>query len=99
MPRRIHERLRAKADRLDIWLYIAEDSQSAADRLIDRILEIGTMLADYPEAGRQRPELGTDVRSYPIDSYIVYYVVAPGRIEVLRVLHAARDVKPEMMFD
>ena len=99
MPRRVHERLRAKADRLDIWLYIAEDNRPAADRLIDKIFEVSLMLADYPHSGRQRPELGNEVRSYPIGSYVVYYVVTPGRIEVLRILHAARDMKPEMLWE
>ena len=84
MRRRIHERLRAKTDRLDIWLYIADDNLPAADRVIDRIFEISTMLADYPEAGRQRPELGKGVRSYPMDSYLLYYIATPSHAFCMR---------------
>jgi toxin ParE1/3/4 len=42
----------------DIWLHIAPDNIDAADRLLDRIGRVLTMLLDNPHAGRERPELG-----------------------------------------
>lgn len=53
---------------------------------------------DDPELGRHRPDLGAEVRSkvvleYP---YAIYYRHAPSRlrarVQVIRVLHQARDV-------
>ena len=42
--------------------------------------------------GRGRPELATDVRSWPTSTpYVLFYVVVEKSITVLRVLHHARD--------
>ena len=44
--------------------------------------------------GRARPELATDVRSWPTSTpYVLFYVVNEQSITVLRVLHHARDVR------
>jgi len=42
---------------IEIWNFIAADSERAADKLLDRIEEILRMLGDNPKAGRVRPEL------------------------------------------
>ena len=48
----------AQADLLEAWLYIAEDSPSAADRVLDAIERDAGVLLDQPLTGRARPELG-----------------------------------------
>lgn len=50
MPRVTYSR-HAKDDLIDIWLWIARDSQASADAMIDRIEQRAAMLADYPEMG------------------------------------------------
>ena len=45
----------------------------------------------FPEMGRRRDELGPAVRSFPARSYIIYYRPSSKGVEVLRVLHEARD--------
>ena len=42
---------RANKDFLSIWAYIAEDSQNAADRLLDTIKEKCDLLGDNPDLG------------------------------------------------
>ena len=80
----------AQTDLLEAWLFIAEDNLSAADRLLDQIeCEAHTLLLQ-PLMGRARPELSTDVRSWPTSTP---YVVGEESITVLRVLHHARDVR------
>ena len=49
-------------------------------------------LSTQPVMGRERPELADDLRSFPIGRYVVYYQPWPDGVDVVRVLHAARDV-------
>lgn len=84
----------AQTDLLEAWLYIAEESQQAADHVLDTIdKEIHTLLRQ-PLMGRARPELADGVRSWPTSTpYILFYLADDKGIAVLRVLHHARDVR------
>lgn len=42
--------------------------------------------------GRSRPELGPEIRSFPVGRYVIFYLPLPKGIEVVRVLHGSRDV-------
>lgn len=82
-----------------IWAFIATDDPEAADRVLEAAYGICKILAEHPELGRQRqfarPEL-LGIRSFVITdfpNYIVFYrVQAPG-IQIVRVLHGARDIE------
>ena len=50
------------------------------------------LLAENPEMGRTRNDLETNLRSFPVGNYVIFYEVIVGGIEVLRVLHGARDI-------
>jgi toxin ParE1/3/4 len=82
----------AALDILDIWDYIAEDDMTAADRWVDDIDAAFSLLATQPMMGRARPELGAELRSFPFGRYIIFYAPLPDGIDVVRVLHSARDV-------
>ncbi|MEI6762219.1 MAG: type II toxin-antitoxin system RelE/ParE family toxin [Betaproteobacteria bacterium] len=85
---------RAQADLLEAWLYIAEDNLAAADRVLDTLEQESKVLLMQPLMGRARPELGTQVRSWPSATpYLLFYEVDDAELTVLRVLHHARDVK------
>lgn len=84
----------ASADLAEIWAYIAEDSLRQADILAVRIDQEFKVLARNPSIGRARPELLANLRSFPVDRYIIFYIPRPRGIEVIRVLHGARDLKP-----
>ena len=64
---------RAEADLDRIWYYVARDNIQAAHDLIDTILERFPTLADRPFMGRPRPELGSDLRSFPVGNHIIVY--------------------------
>ena len=83
---------RAEQDLDDIWLHIALDNISAADALIDTIAERSLVLATQPNAGRARTELLAGLRSHPINSYVIFYRSKGDGIEIVRVLHGARDM-------
>lgn len=85
---------RAQVDLLEAWLYIAEDSPLAADRVLDLIDEEAHTLLRQPLMGRARPELADGLRSWPTSTpYVLFYLADDEGITVLRVLHHARDVR------
>ncbi|MGB9496167.1 MAG: type II toxin-antitoxin system RelE/ParE family toxin [Azonexus sp.] len=83
----------AENDLLEAWLYVAEDSLDAADRLVDQIEAEARMLVLQPKMGRARDELATGLRSWPTSMpYTVFYFADAQGIVVARVLHYARDL-------
>lgn len=99
MPLRIRRGAKARADQDAIWLYIATDNLDAADQQIDHLHEAIGRLVEYPDVGRQRLEFGTTLRAFPVDQYVLFYRVTPGILDIVRILHAARDVTPDMLAD
>ena len=89
---RVTRRPLAATDILDIWEHIAEDSLEQADRWIDRLDEKLELIAGQPLMGRARIELGADLRSFPFGRYVIFYAPIEDGIDVVRVLHSARDV-------
>jgi toxin ParE1/3/4 len=84
---------RASEDLLDIWSYIADDSEANADGFIDKIYETMELLARQPGLGRHREELAPGIQSFAVGRYIVFYRVVTRAIEIVRVLHGARDIE------
>jgi toxin ParE1/3/4 len=89
---RVLKRPLAESDLDDIWWYIAQDNQEAADRLLDRIEERCRALARFPEMGVNREELMPDLRSLPVGSYLIFYLPIEHGIEIVRVLPGMRDI-------
>ncbi|MBL1278196.1 MAG: type II toxin-antitoxin system RelE/ParE family toxin [Ectothiorhodospiraceae bacterium] len=48
--------------------------------------------AEFTEISIDRPELTADLRSFPVDRYVLYYRANTGGIELVRVLHGSRDI-------
>ena len=90
---RVTRRPLAAADILDIWDHIAEDSLDQADRWVDKLDEKFGILATQPLMGRAREELAADLRSFPFGRYVIFYMPVQDGIDVVRVLHSARDVE------
>jgi len=91
MPR-VTRRPLAAADIFEIWDYIADDSMTAADRWIDQLDQQFELLATQPLMGRARDELAHRVRSFPVGRYVIFYESIDDGIDVVRVLHGARDI-------
>ncbi|MCE2907515.1 MAG: type II toxin-antitoxin system RelE/ParE family toxin [Betaproteobacteria bacterium] len=89
---RVTRRPLAAADILDIWDHIAEDSLDQADRWVEQLDEKFSILATQPLMGRARGELAADLRSFPFGRYVIFYTPVYDGIDVVRVLHSARDV-------
>ncbi len=94
--------LRTRASRLDyaeIWSYVAVHSPNAADQLVDRFDAILSTIASLPEMGRSVDELAPNLRSFPIGSYLVFYRPIVDGIQLIRVIHGARDITPEYFLE
>ena len=70
--------------------YISRDSAAAAQRVVTAIEQAISLLADHPGLGRSGRVEGTRELVVTGTPYIVPYRVRGGRVEVLRVFHAAR---------
>ncbi|HEX9468898.1 MAG TPA: type II toxin-antitoxin system RelE/ParE family toxin [Bradyrhizobium sp.] len=88
---------RAEIDLTSIWDFIADDSVKAADALLNRIEETFDMLAQTPLAGRARTELALKLRSFPVGSYVIFYIPVSDGIEVIRVMSGRQDVDADDM--
>jgi toxin ParE1/3/4 len=97
MSNKFRKRSQADADLDSIWGYIAADNIRAADNLISRIGAVFEMLVQNPLAGRERPELVPGLRSFPVGSYVIFYVPVSDGIEVLRVMSGWQDADADDM--
>lgn len=82
----------AEADLLDIWNFIANDRWEKADRLLEKIDSQLKILASNPGMGRKRDSLAPNLRSFPVGNYLIFYRPINEGIEVIRILHGARDI-------
>ena len=91
--RKVYQKPRAKSDLIETWRYLAERSPNAADKFLDRVEEVSAMLALYPLAGRERPELEMGLRSFPMETHVIFYIPSSDRIDIVRVLSGNRDLE------
>jgi toxin ParE1/3/4 len=76
-----------------IHAYIAADSPTYALRLVDRLTRRSRQIAEAPFSGRKVPEYDRDdVREMIEGPYRIVYLVKPDGIDVLAVIHGARDL-------
>jgi toxin ParE1/3/4 len=75
----------------EIVSYLGARNPSAATRLTDRIEAECWRLARDPRTGQLRPDLSSDLRFFPFGNYLIFYRESPEGIEVIRIMHAARD--------
>ncbi|MBI5430668.1 MAG: type II toxin-antitoxin system RelE/ParE family toxin [Nitrosomonadales bacterium] len=86
----------AETDLLELWVTIAEENLTAADKILDVIQAATTLLGAQPEMGRARPELAEGLRSLPTRTpYLIFYLPDGDGLLVVRVLHHARDIDAE----
>ncbi len=98
--KRLERRPEAEVDLLGIWVYVATEADaSIADGVLDRIEESLHLLANTPEMGRARHELGLDLRSFPTHRYVIFYRITDETVEVVRVLEGSQDIPSIMLGD
>lgn len=81
----------AREDLREIFIYIAEDSPSAARLVLTRIKERVRELKDNPHIGRPGRVPGTRELVITKTSYLAPYQVVDDAIQILRVYHGSRQ--------
>lgn len=96
--RRIVRRPLAELDLVEIALYIAENSESAARRFLHAVRPTLARISKFPDAGDRVLTSNRqlhDCRSWAVEGFEnwwIYYRSTPEAIEIVRVLHGARDL-------
>jgi len=84
----------ARVDLNEIWLYIANSSSDAdtADRLTEAVSECLALLGRFPYLGKSlQDSTYQNVRTFPVQNYVIFYEVLPGKVRILRIIHSSRD--------
>jgi plasmid stabilization system protein ParE len=84
----------ARVDLSEIADYIREDNPAAARRVVSSLLEAMRELARSPGMGHFREDLTRrPFRFWSVYSYLIVYNTETQPLQILRILHSARDVK------
>lgn len=84
---------RAARDIESIWDFIADDNLDAAGRVRVAILEACRRLGQNPRMGHFRQDLTqAPLRFWAVHSYLIVYNPDAQPIEIVSVLHGARDI-------
>jgi toxin ParE1/3/4 len=92
---RVRLSLEASRDLEEIEDYISQDNPDAAVRLVLLVRKKCELLSQQPGIGRDRSDVFSGLRGFPLGNYVIFYRPASDGIEVVRVLHGARDI-PEL---
>jgi toxin ParE1/3/4 len=99
----IQKRPQVIRDLIELATYIAEGNMDASDRFLLAAEETFKQLAQMPKMGKlcqfSDPNL-IDVRQQAIKGfrrYLIFYRLIDSGVEILRVIHGARDI--EDIFD
>lgn len=90
--KRVNTTPAADRDAEEIFAYIARDDPLAAQEHIQSLFRAAKRLADFPESGRGRPEIGPGARTILVGRYLLLYRVGADSIDILRIVHGAREL-------
>jgi addiction module RelE/StbE family toxin len=94
---RVHWTQNAIEHLVNINEYIALNSPTYANRMVDRITHRSEQIADQPLSGRRVPEYQTeDIREQIEKPYRIIYRIKANQIDVLAVIHGARLLPEEI---
>ncbi|PSF35517.1 type II toxin-antitoxin system RelE/ParE family toxin [Aphanothece hegewaldii CCALA 016] len=96
---KINKRPQVIQDLIELATYIATDNLDASERFLTAAEETFQQISKLPQMGKQcqlsNPELA-EIRQQAIKGFknhLVFYRVLNSDIEIIRVLHGARDLE------
>jgi toxin ParE1/3/4 len=85
--------LQAEADLQEIYVYGRETwGKERAELFVIALYERFQFLCGNPEIGKKRDEFYLGCRSWAFDSYVIFYQVKDGYIEIIGVIHGSKDI-------
>ena len=95
--RRLRINPEARDDIRDVLQYTLQTwGRGQRDRYQALLLHALQEIAEFPNIGQLRDDLGQEYRSRLVEQHVVYYRVEPKAIRVIRVLHVRRDAPREL---
>jgi plasmid stabilization system protein ParE len=83
----------AKRDIREIVRYLSQRSPQEALTVREKLKAAMGQLADFPDMGHFRPEITDEsLRVWSVYSYLIVYRSGKVPLEVVRVIHGARDL-------
>ena len=76
----------------DILTYLDQRNPAVALRYRDDFYSAFSKLADNPYHGQAQPDISKNARHWVISPYRILYRIVDPDIEIVRVIHAARDI-------
>lgn len=84
----------ATLDLEQIWEHIADDNIDAADKVRNEIRDALDLLARVPGLGHPRQDVRNPrYRFWVVYSYVIAYFPDTKPLEVVRIVHGARNLK------
>lgn len=83
----------ADRDLFNIYAYICQYDERAAGDHINRIRKAILRLQDHPWSAPPRPDVGDTARGLSVDPYVTLYRVVGQTVEIVRIVHGARDAR------
>ena len=84
---------RAKRDLRKIGDYISRDRPIRAETYVNELLDTAETIGRQPRAYPSRDDLALGLREAVHNPYLILFRVSDTHVEVLRIIHGARDLK------
>jgi len=85
--------LQAEEDLLSIYAYGRENwGIERAELFISALYDRFKFIANNTEIGRKREEFYEGCRSWLFESYVIFYQIREGRVEIIGVVHEKKDI-------
>lgn len=82
----------ALADLRSITIYIAADNPDRAASFVEDLRAEVSAAAERPASCPSREDLAPKLRAARHGRYLIFFIYDDGKLEVVRVLHGARDL-------
>lgn len=80
----------AERDLAEIWDWISQWDESAADRTLAALERKTRLLEHHPMIGRVRKDIAEGARSTVCEPYLILYRILSDRVEIVRYVHMRR---------
>ncbi|MEY4210532.1 MAG: hypothetical protein RLZ92_912 [Pseudomonadota bacterium] len=84
----------AAQDIENIGDFIVQDSPTRALRFMAELQKQCQKICINPDGYRKRIEIAPEIRSCAYGSYVIFFESNQNSVEIIRVLHGARDITP-----
>jgi toxin ParE1/3/4 len=71
---------------------LAQWGEKQTEKYLDEIEQRFRWLAQNPNAGRARDEIGDGYRSYPQSAHVIFYIIDKPGIAIIGIPHASMDI-------